>query len=314
MAAPVGAAAGCPPALSPTGLPVRQPHARGDRHPPAPVVLSMAPASEALPDQWTANLTTVAATLSALKAGTDTMTTPDTDTTPGDEGVVPGSPPPYGKPSPDEPPPTRRSLREAAHQNHGAPVNRAGFFSRILTVRAFRSHRSQPAGKGPVGVVGELLRAASVHGVHTLQRRRIPGQRGRVDYFAISGSGVYVIDIKHHKNAPVELRQPQAEGGTAPQLIVGGRDMTTAATATARRVAVVRAALDAAGHDNVPVTGALCFVDGLLPLGVAELHTRGVHVLRHSALTALVCAAGALKPADRMALKDYLSEHFPHAG
>jgi hypothetical protein len=134
-----------------------------------------------------------------------------------------------------------------------------------------------------------------------------------MDYLAISDSGVYVIDVKQYKNAPIELRQTQDVTTTPPTLTVGGRDMTTTATATARRVAAVRAALDAAGHHNVPVIGALCFVDGLLPLGATELQTRGVHVLRPSALTALVSAKGPLKAEDRTALTDYLSDQFPQA-
>jgi hypothetical protein len=275
------------------------------------------PVTGPLPEQWTANPATIAATLSALKAATDRSFAPDPATTPAERIVVPGSAPPSrGETGRDEPLPTRRSMRETAQHNRATPANRArvGLFSRILTVRAYRSHRSPPkAVKGPVGVVGDLLLAASIHGVHTLYRRRIPGQRGQVDYLAISDSGVYVVDVKHCANAPIELLQFDDHANTPPRLMVGGRDMTTAATATARRVAAIRAALDAAGHHDVPVTGALCFVDGLLPLGATELLTRGVHVMRPSALTALVSAPGSLTASDRTALQNCLSEHFPQA-
>ena len=64
--------------------------------------------------------------------------------------------------------------------------------------------------------------------------------------------------------------------------------MTPAVRAVAQRVEVLRLILVAAGLDNVPVTGALCFVDGLLPLSVADLEVGGMHVLRPSGLTALV--------------------------
>jgi hypothetical protein len=131
-----------------------------------------------------------------------------------------------------------------------------------------------------------------------------------VEYLAVSASGVYVIDVKHHKNALIELR-PAADDNPRCDLLVGGRLMTAAASATARRAAAVRAALDADGREAVPVVAALCFIDGVLPLGLPDLQLRGAHILHQSTLAALVRAEGPLDSARRGFLQQYLDEHFP---
>jgi hypothetical protein len=178
-------------------------------------------------------------------------------------------------------------------------------------VRAFRTGHAQARAAGkPVAAVGELLRAAGVHGVLTLHQRRVPGQRARVEHLAISKSGVCVVDVKDFRNATVELRPTGAAGSTV-DLVVGGRVMTTAAAATARRVAAIRSVLAAAGLDDVPVTGALCFVGGLLPPGATELSVCGIHVLRPSSLTALVTRDGALDHEHLLTLREYLAGQLP---
>jgi hypothetical protein len=267
-----------------------------------------------LPEQWTASTATVAATLAALKKS---LAAPPTSP-PVELSEPAAQDPPLPVPLPataaDRPPlPTRRSLREAAERTAPAPTRRgrAGLFTRLLTVRAFRSgHAHARAASAPSEAVGAILDAAGVHGVLTLHQLRVPGQRGRIEHLAISGGGVHVVDVKHFKNAAVELR-PTGVAGSPVELVVGGRVMTTAAAATARRVAGIRSVLAAAGLGNVRVTGALCFVDGLLPLGVTDLELHGVHVLRPSSLTALVTRSGSLDVEDVLTLREYLARHLP---
>jgi hypothetical protein len=89
--------------------------------------------------------------------------------------------------------------------------------------------------------------------------------------------------------------------------------MTAAVRAVAARVEVLRLILLAAGLADVPVTGALCFVDGLLPLSVADLQVGGVHVVRPSGLTALVAGAGPIGHGDRETLRQFLAQRLPAA-
>ena len=271
-----------------------------------------APNGVVLPEQWTASKATIAATLAALKGSMVAPPSPAEVELPARATEDAATPAPV--PRADLPPlPTRRSLREAGERKGNAPGrhSRAGLFTRLLTVRAFRSRHAQAkAASAPVAAVGEILAAAGTHGVLTLHQRRVPGQRGRIEFLAISASGVHVIDVKHFKNESVEL--VEAEGaGRRMDLVVGGRVMTASAAATARRVAGVRSVLAGAGLDHVPVSGTLCFVDGLLPLAASDLAVRGVHVVRPNGLTALVTRGGTLATEHVLTLRDYLAEHLP---
>lgn len=291
---------------------------------------------DVLPEQWTASRATIAATLAALKgsmvapptAPPPELPEPELHDAPPGASPVAAAQPEVGQPQAapaqaptrvtvpraDLPPlPTRRSLREAAERSGSAPTRRgrAGLFTRMLTVRAFRTRHAQArAASAPVAAVGAILDAAGVHGVLTLHRRRVPGHRGHIEHLAVSASGVYVVDVLHFKNAAIELRPAEAAGSSV-DLVVGGRVMTTAAAASARRVSAVRSMLLAAGLDSVPVTGALCFVDALLPLGVNDLRLRGVHVLRPNSLTALVTRGGSLDAEQLRTVQEQLAQQLP---
>jgi hypothetical protein len=77
---------------------------------------------------------------------------------------------------------------------------------------------------------------------------------------------VFVIDAKRYKGRPT-LR---AEGGVirprVHKLMVGSRDCTRLLEGMRRQLAVVRGALERAGTPEVPIHGALCFVDADWPL------------------------------------------------
>jgi hypothetical protein len=211
---------------------------------------------------------------------------------------------------------TRRSRREAAavqdqRMPESAPRRRAGLFTRLLTVRTFRAHQAQPKVSKSHAEVRALLTAATSRGVLSLHNRRVPGRRGRIEHIAIGAAGIYVVDVWHFKNASIEVRPAsEADAGT-DELVVGGRVMTAAVRALAQRVEVLRLILVAAGLSDVPVSGALCFVDGLLPLSVADLHVDGMHVLRPNGLTALVAGSGVYGPPDRETLHEFLAERLP---
>jgi hypothetical protein len=191
-----------------------------------------------------------------------------------------------------------------------APRRRAGLFSRLLTVRAFRTQQAQPRVTKSHAAVCALLDAATAKGVLSLHNRRVPGRRGRIEHLAVGAGGVYVIDALHFKNASIEVR-PSDDPEAGDDLVVGGRVLTSAVRAVAQRVEVLRLILVAAGLPDVPVTGALCFVDGLLPLSVADLQVDGMHVLRPSGLTALAAGPGPLGSQDRETLREFLAMRLP---
>jgi hypothetical protein len=210
---------------------------------------------------------------------------------------------------------TRSSRHEAAALEDlsmpaPAPRRRAGLFSRLLSVRAFRTQHAQPRVTKSHAAVCNLLDAAAAKGVLSLHNRRVPGRRGRIEHLAVGAGGVYVVDALHFKNASIEVR-PADDSDAGDDLVVGGRVLTPAVRAVAQRVEVLRLILVAAGLPDVPVTGALCFVDGLLPLTVADLRVGGMHVLRPSALTALVAGPGPLTSRDRETLREFLAIRLP---
>lgn len=261
----------------------------------------------ALPDEWHADRSAIEDTLAALAALPDLS-----PSIPPAEPRTTGSTPPSAQ-TPAAPLPTRRSLREAAGQRRsGTPHGRAGLFSRVLTVKAFRTRNSEGGRRNRAdGLVAELLASASAHGVVGLRHRRIPGQRGTVQHLAIGPSGVFVIEVLQARKASVEGRL--REGASSSDLLVDGQDMTTAVTATVRRVEAVGAVLVGAGLGDVPVTGVLCVVDGLLPLGISDLEVRGVHVVAPTTLTSLVSRPGLLDPEHRLTLQEFFAEQLPSA-
>lgn len=134
------------------------------------------------------------------------------------------------------------------------------------------------------GAVGEerlaaRLDAASSPVLALLHDRRIPRSRANIDHIAITSSGVWVIDAKRYKGQRPRL---QIEGGflrpRVEKVMVGGRDRTTLVEGVLKQMDVVRPILQEFVGD-VPVTGALCFVDADWPLIGGPFTTRGVHVL-----------------------------------
>jgi len=129
------------------------------------------------------------------------------------------------------------------------------------------------------GAVGEELLGARLDSLASdelavLHDRRIPGSKANIDHIAITRSEIWVIDAKRYKGRP-ELK---IEGGLlrprVERLLVGRRDCTKLVDGVLKQVELVR---DLVG--DVPVTGALCFVEADWPLIGGAFSTRGVHVL-----------------------------------
>ena len=119
-----------------------------------------------------------------------------------------------------------------------------------------------------------------------LHDRRIPRSKANIDHIVITRAGIWVIDAKRYKGKP-ELR---VEGGIlrprTEKLLVGRRDCTELVDGVLKQVDLVR---DLVG--DVPITGALCFVEADWPLIGGAFATRGVHVLWPKRLASLLTAA-----------------------
>jgi hypothetical protein len=125
-------------------------------------------------------------------------------------------------------------------------------------------------------------------GIAILHDRRIPGSKANIDHIAITRSGIWVIDAKRYKGRP-ELK---IEGGIlrprVEKLLVGRRDCTKLVDGVLKQVGLVR---DFVG--DVPVTGALCFVEADWPQVGGAFATRGVHVLWPKRLAKVLAEATA---------------------
>jgi hypothetical protein len=130
--------------------------------------------------------------------------------------------------------------------------------------------------RGAIGEerLGARLNALAAAGLAILHDRRIPGSKANIDHIAITRSGIWVIDAKRYKGRP-ELK---IQGGIlrprVEKLLVDRRDCTKLVDGVLKQVDVVRNLVG-----DVPVTGALCFIEADWPLIGGAFSTRGVQVL-----------------------------------
>lgn len=137
--------------------------------------------------------------------------------------------------------------------------------------------------------------------------RRIPRTRANIDHLAVAPSGVWVIDAKRY-TGKISVSKPLFG---AEKLTIGGRDRTKLVDGCDKQVALVAAAV-ADEWGEVPVHGALCFVDGDLP-ALGTLRMRG-HVLVHPrGLAKRLNAKGTLAPEHIRSLAALLGSRFPSA-
>jgi hypothetical protein len=168
------------------------------------------------------------------------------------------------------------------------------------------------------GAVGEERLAERLLGlldpavVELLNDRRIPGRRTNIDHIALGPSGVTVIDAKNYKGK-VRVTRSGLLPPRREHLIVGGRDRSKLIDGIERQVETVRDVLVGAGLTHVPLSGALCFVDGAgLPL-FGQLRMRDVVVDGPKSIAKLIARVGPLAREDRARIADALREGLPAA-
>lgn len=108
-----------------------------------------------------------------------------------------------------------------------------------------------------------------------LHDRGVPRSRANIDHIVVAPGGVWVVDAKRYKNRRPHLR---IEGGLirprVEKLYVGSRNGTRLVDGVLGQVEVVRSIVG-----DVPVRGALCFLEAEWPLFGGAFATRGVQVL-----------------------------------
>jgi Nuclease-related domain len=144
-------------------------------------------------------------------------------------------------------------------------------------------------------------------GIVLLHDRRIPRSRANIDHIAIAPSGVWVIDAKRHKGK-VTIRKPLFG---EPKLVIAGRDKTKLIHGLTRQVDTVQAVV-ADVAPEVPLHGALCFVDAELPL-LIKLTFNGYPLLYPKALAKRINVAGPLAPEKVQGVAAMLAERLPSA-
>jgi hypothetical protein len=141
-----------------------------------------------------------------------------------------------------------------------------------------------------------------------LHNRRMPGGRGDIDHIAIASSAVFVIDAKA-RGGKVRVTHPLV---SAPKLTIAGRDRTSLIDGLDRQVLAVRSALAAAGDQDVPVQGVLCFTTADLPL-LGTVKIRGYVLLYPRAVAKRLNTPGALQLTAIDKLAHALAAAFPPA-
>jgi hypothetical protein len=195
----------------------------------------------------------------------------------------------------------RRELRE-----------RRPVLGRVQIALAGPSTAGASWAKGAVGEekFGAVLDSMVGEGLLVLHDRRRPRTSANIDHIVIAPGGIWVIDAKRYKGVVARVDK----GGwfrSDVRLTVGGRDRTALVAGVKKQLADVRKAVDAGPLPDVPIHGALCFIDGEFRLFAKPFEVDGVLVTWGKALRALMAAPGSLTADERADLHRHLAASLP---
>ncbi|WP_353618984.1 nuclease-related domain-containing protein [Microbacterium sp. ASV49] len=164
------------------------------------------------------------------------------------------------------------------------------------------------------GAIGEELLAERLRDLpdsfRVLHDRRIPGTRANIDHLVVGPGGVWVVDAKRYVGQRPSL---DVEGGIlrprVESLRIGGRDRTKLIEGVRGQVALVVGTID---DSAVPVTGALCFLDGDWPLIGGSFRVNEIEVLWPRLLVKRMIDSATV-PIDVARTVALLAARFPHA-
>ena len=162
--------------------------------------------------------------------------------------------------------------------------------------------------------LGARLNELASSTVRVLHDRRIPRTKANIDHLVVCPGGVYVVDAKRYQGRP----QLRVEGGIlrprVETLLVGRRNCTKLVDGVLHQVELVTAALAAdPALGDVPVRGALCFVEADWPLVGGSFSTRGVEVLWPKRLAKQLQSPGVLGESEIEQVHRSLATAFPPA-
>lgn len=181
---------------------------------------------------------------------------------------------------PVEPPPVAStaggSLRRTHDQRAAARdarvrdrFPRMGGFLLAVTAEPASTAAFTKGAEGEEKAARRIIEASGPDVLFLLNRSLGAGRRdGDIDLIAISAAGILVVDVKHYKDAKVEVRRSGGPFSARTEaLFVGGRDKSAWLAGLDKQRGAVLTALEGSGEaGDVPVSVALCFVDGDLPL------------------------------------------------
>ena len=117
------------------------------------------------------------------------------------------------------------------------------------------------------GAVGEERLAVVLNGIASekiiiFHDRKIPKSTANIDHMAITPAGIWVIDAKRYKGRPEKRTSGGLFSPKREDLIVNGRTQNKLVEGVKKQMALVEKAI----NYEVPVRGALCFVNADWPL------------------------------------------------
>ena len=200
----------------------------------------------------------------------------------------------------------RREYERRKAKDEGRLRQKWGRLGGIAVALSDERQSTKAWATGAVGEerLGARLDSLACESIAVLHDRLIPGTRANIDHIAITSGGVWVVDAKRYKGRP-ELK---VEGGIVrprvEKLLVGRRDCTKLVDGVLKQVDLVQQVVG-----NIPVEGALCFMDAEWPLIGGAFRTRSVHALWPKRLVKLLTDAEGSVDVSR--IRDELASHFP---
>ena len=153
-------------------------------------------------------------------------------------------------------------------------------------------------------------------GAFGLDRRRVPGHRGMLDWLVVAPGGVFVVDehaLQEDRSVTIRTRQDRdVADNEGWHLLVDGADHPHLLSGVQTRAAAVRQALEAAGIASwgvvVPV---VCFQGATLPLMRRCLTAGRTFVVGPRGLAELLRRSGTLDERERTRIRDLFDDAFP---
>ncbi len=165
-----------------------------------------------------------------------------------------------------------------------------------------------------IGAQGEELFGARLNemaeaGLLPLHDRRIPGSQANIDHIVVSPNAVWVIDTKRY-TGKINVVDKGGWFRSDLRLVVAGHDRTKLASAVRGQLAHVARALRPSEYGDVPVRGALCFVDAEFPFFYKGTAVDDVLIGWGKIVRERMAEPGGITDTERAAIHRFLGARF----